>query len=132
MRRSSGQWSAVVSNDVAMAALVLAAIDQHLPRAGFAHLAEGDFHASLSVTRIIAGCALFLTFTQSFDRPGRYGRSRRFDTKPSNPIPQAARNRSGPISPCSNGATPSGGPIAAPNWSCAATAAGCAGRHHRA
>ncbi len=46
----------------------------------------------------------FFTFTQCGDRPERYGRSRRFDTKPSSPILQAARNRSGPISPCYNGA----------------------------
>jgi len=32
-----------------------------------------------------------------------YGRSRRFDTNPSRPMLQAARNRSGPISPRSNG-----------------------------
>jgi hypothetical protein len=53
----------------------------------------------------IAGCSRFLTFTQSVDPPARYGRSRRFDTKPSSPKRQATRNRSGPISPCSNGAT---------------------------
>ena len=37
-------------------------------------------------------------------------RSRRFETSPSSPIMQVWRNRSGPISPCSNGATkiPSG------------------------
>jgi hypothetical protein len=33
-----------------------------------------------------------LTFTQSFDRPARYGRSTRFDTMPSSPMLQAARN----------------------------------------
>ena len=59
-----------------------------------------------SFTLSIAGCSRFLTFTQSGDRPARYGRSRRFDTKPlASPKRQATRNRSGPISPCSNGAT---------------------------
>jgi len=34
----------------------------------------------------IAGCFRFLIFTQCLDRPARYGRFRRFDTNPSNPI----------------------------------------------
>jgi predicted transposase YbfD/YdcC len=45
-----------------------------------------------------------LALIQSGDRPARYGRSRCFDTRPSKPMLQAARNRSGPISPCSKGA----------------------------
>ena len=32
------------------------------------------------------GCVRFLTFSQSGERPARYGRSRRFDTKPSSRI----------------------------------------------
>jgi hypothetical protein len=46
----------------------------------------------------------FFTFIQWGDRPTRYGRSRCLETRPSSPMLQAARNRSGPISPCSNGA----------------------------
>jgi hypothetical protein len=49
-----------------MAALVVAGIDQHPPRAGFAHLAEGDFHANASITRVIAGCARFFTLYGAF------------------------------------------------------------------
>ena len=56
------------------------------------------------MTRSIAGCSRFLTLTQWGDRPARYGRSLCFDTKPSRPIRQACRNRSGPISPCSKSA----------------------------
>jgi len=36
-----------------------------------------------SSTRIIAALSGFLTFTQHFDRPDLYGRSRRWDTMPS-------------------------------------------------
>ena len=62
------------------------------------------------MTRDIAGCFRFFTLIQSGDRPARYGRSRRFETKPSKPKLQAARNRSAPISPCSKSLTkmPSG------------------------
>jgi hypothetical protein len=45
-----------------------------------------------------------LTFTQGGDRPARQGRTFGFDTRPSKPIRPAWRNRSGPISPCSNAA----------------------------
>jgi hypothetical protein len=34
----------------------------------------------------IAGCFRFFTLIQSGDRPARYGRSRRFETKPSKPM----------------------------------------------
>jgi hypothetical protein len=46
------------------------------------------------ITRVIAGCF----GTQSSDRPARYGRSRRFDTRPSSSNSHALRNRSVPIS----------------------------------
>jgi len=42
-------------------------------------------HMMVSSTRSIAGCLLFLTLIQSFDRPARQGRSLRFDTIPSSP-----------------------------------------------
>jgi hypothetical protein len=47
---------------------------------------------------------------QNFCLPPRYGRSRCLETRPSRPMRHAARNRSGPISPRSKGATvmPSG------------------------
>ena len=58
-------------------------------------IARGDFtdsraQANASITRSIAGCFRFLTLIQSGDRPARYGRSRRFDTRPSKPMLQAA------------------------------------------
>ena len=79
------------------------------PAPGFsgAHLCEGDFfwaaHHFVSITRDIGECLRFLNSIQCFDRPAQYGRSWRFDTKPSRPT-------SGPISPSSKGATkmPSG------------------------
>jgi hypothetical protein len=40
---------------------------------------------NLSIARLNAGCVRFLTLTQCGDRPGRYGRSRSFDTSPSSP-----------------------------------------------
>jgi len=52
-------------------------------------------HDNASITRFIAGCFRFLNLIQCFDRPAKW--SRRFDTDPSSPIRQAARNRSGPI-----------------------------------
>jgi hypothetical protein len=45
-----------------------------------------------------------LTLIQWGDRPARKARSRYFDTRPSWPMKQPWRNRSGPIPPCSNGA----------------------------
>ena len=42
-----------------------------------------------SITRSIAGCVRFFNLIQYFDRPPRYGRSRRFDIKPSSPMIQA-------------------------------------------
>jgi len=67
-------------------------------------------HQKTSITRFFAGCCRFFTLTQCFCRPLRYGRSRCFETNPSNPNSHALRNRSGPISPSSNVATkmPSG------------------------
>src|ERR1700747_1443020 len=38
-----------------------------------------------SITRSIAGCFRFLILIQCFVRPARYGRSRCFETNPSNP-----------------------------------------------
>jgi hypothetical protein len=38
-------------------------------------------HQNESLTRLIAGWLRFFTLTQSGDRPARYGRSRRFDTR---------------------------------------------------
>jgi hypothetical protein len=48
-------------------------------------------------------CARFFTLIQCGDFPPRYSRSRRFETNPSSPRLQAARNRSGPTLPVSKG-----------------------------
>ena len=56
------------------------------------------------ITRDIARCLRFFTLIQCFCLPPQYGRSLCFETNPYNPNSHALRNRSGPISPCSNGA----------------------------
>ncbi len=60
------------------------------------------FHSNF---RAMDACVQFLILTQCGHRPPRYGRSERFDTKPSKPNSQAFRKRSGPISPCSKSET---------------------------
>jgi hypothetical protein len=47
-----------------------------------------QFHSS-SVSRVTAGAAGFLTFSQETTRPERYGDPSRFDTMPSQPSAQA-------------------------------------------
>jgi hypothetical protein len=66
-------------------------------------------HISESPARPPPSTELF-TLTQLGDVPGRLARSRCFETIPSRPNSHALQNRSGPISPCSNGAVkmPSG------------------------
>ena len=53
----------------------------------------------------MAGWLRFFTVIQCFCRPPRYVRSRCLETNPWRPMRQAARNKSGPISPGSKGAT---------------------------
>src|SRR6476660_9628096 len=45
---------------------------------------------SSSASRVTAGAAGFLTFSQQSARPARYGEPRRFDTMPSQPSEQSA------------------------------------------
>ena len=56
-------------------------------------------------SRPMAGWLRFFTVIQCFCRPPRYVRSRCLETNPWRPMRQAARNKSGPISPGSKGAT---------------------------
>src|SRR5438045_7022737 len=97
-----------------MAAMVVRAIDQQSANAHLAHFAHCNFlvlsHQRISSMRFTDGCFGFLTLSQCGDGPARYLLSRRLETMPSSPNLQAARNRSEPISPASNGATkmPSG------------------------
>jgi hypothetical protein len=92
-------------------ALIVGAIDQHAAHAHLAQFAKGNLLRALahhrdqstSAARFIAGLLRFFTLIQCLHGPPRYGRSRCFDTRPSRPIWHAARNRSGPISPCSKG-----------------------------
>jgi hypothetical protein len=57
--------------------------------ARFGHRALRVPPQSSSASRFTAGAAGFLTLSQSFDRPNRYGEPRRFETMPSQPSLQA-------------------------------------------
>jgi hypothetical protein len=66
---------------------------------GFVCLHRGyslDFDQSTSRARTMAGEVGFFALTQCGERPARYARCRCFETSPSSPMLQAARNRSGP------------------------------------
>ena len=60
------------------------------PAGVVARLAPHQFHSS-SASRVTAGAAGFLTFTQQSARPERYSEPSRFDTMPSQPSAQACR-----------------------------------------
>jgi len=51
--------------------------------------ADFQFPHSSSASRVTAGAAGFLTFSQQSVRPERYGEPRRFETMPSQPSAQA-------------------------------------------
>jgi hypothetical protein len=59
---------------------------RHISAAGHKPLLIGraQFHSS-SASRVTAGAAGFLTFSQQSARPDRYGDPSRFDTMPSQP-----------------------------------------------
>jgi hypothetical protein len=75
------------------AAVIVEVFDAPFAR-GYPVLKDLDFgfrfHSS-SASRVTAGAAGFLTFTQQSARPERYGEPRRFDTMPSQPSAQAWR-----------------------------------------
>src|SRR5438552_614918 len=78
-------------------------IDLRVARVG-ARAFGGDDQEKASLALFIAEDVGFLTLIQSRDGPAWYRLSRRFETKPSSIMSQAALNRAGAISPCSKGA----------------------------